>query len=52
MSKTYRKFMKNKFEKLKFNKYKKQKRKFIEGVDDVEEELIEDEEVRKVQEEN
>ena len=52
MSKTYRKFVKNRFEKKKFNKYKKQKRKFIEGVEDGQEELDEDGEVRKVQEEN
>jgi len=52
MSKTYRKFVKNRFEKKKFNKYKNKKRKFIEGVDDGQEELDENGEVREVQEEN
>ena len=52
MSKTYRKFVKNRFEKKKFNKYKNKKRKFTEGVDDGQEELDSDGEVRQVQEEN
>ena len=52
MSKTYRKFVKNRFEKKKFNKYKNKKRKFIEGVDDGQEELDENGEVREVQKEN
>jgi len=52
MSKTYRKFVKNRFEQKKFKKYKNKKRKFIEGVDDGQEELDEDGELREVQEEN
>jgi hypothetical protein len=49
MSKTYRKFMKNKFEKSKTNKYKKQRQKFKEGESNVEEEF---EELRAMQKEN
>jgi len=57
MSKTYRKFTTNRFEKKKFIKYKKRKRNFIEFKDigeseDGQEELDSDGEVREVQEEN
>lgn len=52
MGKTFKKFVKNRFEKKKFNRYKNRKRKFIEGVDNGQEELDEDGEVRQMREEN
>ena len=45
--------MKNRFEKQKFNNYKKQKRKFIEGTEDVTEVTEEEiEEMRALRKEN
>ena len=50
MSKTYRKFVKNRFEKKKFNNFKQKKKDIVEGEED--EFFDEDEEMPAVREEN